>query len=69
MEDAMELIDQICDVLTDEMAAIRKRRATFEKMGNDDAVRSLDGDLDIVKGLSDKILALIVRNDIQRKRA
>lgn len=64
-----ELTDQICDVLAVEMASIRKRRATFERMGNDDTVRALDSDLDIVKGLSDKILALIVRDDMQRGRA
>jgi hypothetical protein len=52
-------LDAIANILTDEMDVRRKRRNTFEAAGADDAARSADCDLDLIKSLADRILAVM----------
>lgn len=63
----MNKMDQICNMLSDEMDVIRKRRSAFERMGNDDAVRAIEHDLDIVKSISEKVLIISAALDELRK--
>jgi hypothetical protein len=53
----------ICDMLVRRMDRLRQRRSTFEKMGNDDAVRAIEGDLDLVKSIADEVLLILAQMD------
>ena len=55
----MTAVDDICDAITNRLEAARKRRAAFERMGNDDAVRSMDGEVDLIKSIADEVLAIV----------
>jgi hypothetical protein len=57
----MSAIDSICDALTTRLEASRKRRAAFERMGNDDAVRLMEGEVELIKSIADEVLAIAVR--------
>lgn len=52
-------LDQVCELLADKMAELRKRRDAFERMGSDDAARLIESELDLLRTLSDAILKIV----------
>jgi len=57
----MTTVDRICDTLTARLEAARERRAVFERVGADDAVRSMDAEVDLIKSIADEVLTIVVK--------